>query len=287
MRFFIFLIACCSATAQPVPQIFEQGLISNDGIFGLAISPDSKTALFVLSNGKRDTLVIKQSEKISGKWSEPKTASFSNDKGKWKDIDPVYSPDGKTVYFQSTRPVPGKPERKGFDLWAVTRKRNGWGKPFHLGNVINSDASESYASATRSGDLYFMKENPDGIGSSDIYLSKYVNGEYLAPQNIGLPINTPERESNPFISSDGDFIIYFSVKEHNSTDIDLFISFNRDGTWSAPVNLGSDVNSELSEFCPFYHENEKRLYFARQKKEGDRMIENAYSVDFDPEKYRK
>jgi len=273
--------------AQKEPIKFEPGKISNGGVFGLTISPDGNTALWVESNGRRDTLIIKESQKINGVWQEPVIASFSTATAAWKDIDPVFSPDGQQVLFQSTRPVPDQPNRTGFDIWAVKRTANGWSAPYHLGNIINTDVSESYASITTSGHIYFMKENENKQGNSDIYVSRLVNGIYQNPENIGAPVNTIDhRESNPFIAADESFLIYFSSDPKGLGEVDLYISFNKNGTWTTPKNLGSPINSSMAEFCPFYHAKEKRLYFARQDRSGTRMKEDLYFISFDPDKFR-
>lgn len=273
--------------AQKEPIMFEPGKISNGGVFGLTISPDGNTALWVESNGRRDTLIIKESQKINGVWQEPVIASFSTTTAAWKDIDPVFSPDGQQVLFQSTRPVPDQPNRTGFDIWAVKRTAKGWSAPYHLGNIINTDVSESYASITTPGHIYFMKENVNKQGNSDIYVSRLVNGIYQNPENIGAPVNTIDhRESNPFIAADESFLIYFSSDPKGLGEVDLYISFNKNGTWTTPKNLGSPINSSMAEFCPFYHAKEKRLYFARQDRSGTRMREDLYFISFDPDKFR-
>ncbi len=273
--------------AQKPPIKFEPGKISNGGVFGLTISPDGNTALWVESNGGRDTLVIKESQKINGIWQQPEIASFSTATAAWKDIDPIFSPDGQQVLFQSTRPVPDQPNRTGFDIWAVKRTAKGWSAPYHLGNTINTDISESFASITTAGHIYFMKENENKKGNSDIYVSRWINGAYQVPENIGLPVNTVDhRESNPFIASDESFLMYFSSDPKGLGEVDLYISFNKNGTWTTPKNLGSPINSPMAEFCPFYHAKEKRLYFARQDRSGVRMKEDLYFISFDPDQFR-
>lgn len=273
--------------AQQEPVKFEPGKISNGGVFGLTISPDGNTALWVESNGRRDTLIIKESQKINGVWQEPVIASFSTATAAWKDIDPVFSPDGQQVLFQSTRPVPDQPNRTGFDIWAVKRTSKGWSAAYHLGNNINTAISESFASITTTGHIYFMKENENKKGNSDIYVSRLINGVYQKPENIGSPVNTLDhRESNPFIAADESFLIYFSSDPKGMGEVDLYISFQKNGQWTEPKNLGSPINSSLAEFCPFYHATEKRLYFARQDKSGNRMKEDLYFISFDPDKFR-
>lgn len=276
----LFLSSYCFSQEA---RLFEPGLISNGGVFGLTISPDGNKALWVQSKGKRDTLIILESTKVKGRWSAPVVASFSSADAKWKDIDPIFSPDGKTVLFQSNRPVPDRPNRTGFDIWAADKTKNGWTAPYHLGNIINTDASESYASVTKQGHIYFMKDHPASAGNSDIYVSKKINGVYQEPVNIGAPVNTVKfRESNPFISPNEDYIIYFSSDSTGLGEVDLYISYNKGGKWRTPQNLGVKINSALAEFCPFYHVGEKRLYFSRQKKGEGRMYEDLYFIHFDP-----
>ena len=267
-----------SPAAPSEPILFEPNVISDGGVFGFTLSPDGKEAFWVQSKGKRDTLIILQSHLVNGKWQAPKPAPFSAHGGKWKDIDPVFSPDGKTILFQSNRPVESMPARKGFDIWAVKKTPQGWSEAVHLGNVINTDSSESFASMTNNGNIYFMKSNEKGV--SDIYVSKFVKGTYQKPENVGFPVNTDFRESNPYISPKEDYLIYFSTDSTGFGDVDLYISFRKNGKWSTPANLGQPINSALAEFCPFVHQKQQRLYFARQRKEGDRFVENIYWYPF-------
>lgn len=280
------LAAAALVTAPSIAQqdssMFEPGLISDGGVFGLTLSPNGKHALFVKSNGKREKLVIMESFLVQGKWQAPRPVPFSNSDS-WKDIDPVFSPDGKQLIYQSTRPVPGKPDRKGFDIWSVTRTANGWKAPVHLGNRINSDESESSASIAANGTIYFMKNQ--GEGNSDLWKSPLVNGEYQAPENLGAPVNTAQhRESNPYIAPDESYLIYFSSDPAGLGDVDLFISFREKDGWGAPKHIDAPINSALAEFCPWVHKG--RIYLSRQVKQGDRMIENIHAFPFNPADYK-
>lgn len=281
-----FLLLATFANGQHTPLLFEPKKISNDGVFGLTISPDSKIALWVSSNGKRDSLKIMESRNDNGQWSTPTVASFSSVLGEWKDIDPMFSPDGRKVLFQSNRNTHRSADRKDFDIWIVELTETGWGIPYPIGDAINAETSESYASITKDGTVYFMRDNNNGIGQADIYFSDLKNGVYQTPKNIGLPINTNERESNPFISPKGDYIIYFSSDKKGLGEVDLYISFKEKNKWSNPKNLGAPINSQLAEFCPYVHTKDGKLYFSRQEKKGDRFIENIYSIDFNIKKYR-
>lgn len=283
----VFFASSLALRAQQVPEIFGSGLLLKDGVFGFTLSPDGREAFWVESRGGRDTLIIMQSQFLNNKWQPANVAPFSGKSGIWKDIDPVFSPDGKKILFQSNRPSEGKNNAQNdFDIWAVNKMGKGWSAPYRLGNVINTDASESFASISSNGNIYFMKDNPDGHGSSDIYRSEFKNGQYQIPVNVGAPVNTTFRDSNPFISADEDYLIFFSSDSTGFGSVDLYISFMENGRWSAPINLGDQINSVEGEFCPFVHSKQKKLYFARTvTHKNGRRSENIYSVSFDPKNY--
>jgi hypothetical protein len=265
------------AGAQPVT-MFEPTTISDNGVFGFTLSPDGNTALWVQSQGKRDTLRLLESQRRKGQWQTPTFVPFTARKGEWKDIDPIFTPDGTVVLFQSNRPVPGHDARIGFDMWAVEKFERGWGTPYHLGNMINTDSSESYASMAKNGNLYFTGSSDKQQG--DIYVATYRDGAYTAPQRLGPPINTRDkREANPFIAPDESYLIYAAGKPDNDNDSDLYIAFRKDGAWTAPINLGVSINSTISEFCPFVHTGQDRLYFARLERGPARNTENIFYVD--------
>ncbi|WIV98363.1 TolB family protein [Kinneretia aquatilis] len=264
--------------------LYEPGLISDGGVFCLTLSPAEDRALWVRSGGGRSSLAIMEAKRRDGRWLAPFPASFSMDP-RWKDIDPMFSPDGRSLIFQSNRPVPNRPERSGFDIWQVRLQAEGWGEPEHLGDGINGDDSESSASMAADGSIYFMKNNPDGEGQSDLYVSRFKDGRYQAPENLGAPINTRQRESNPFIAPDQSYLIYFSSGPDVQGETDLLISFREGGHWRPPINLGPPINSVGAEFCPMVHRD--RLYLSRQFKAEGRLIENIHRFPIDLQRLRE
>lgn len=274
---FLLVFFLPSGLFAQAPVLFEPGFISKHGQFGLSISPDGNHAAWVHSNGGRDTIILMESKKINGRWGTPAPISFSGKIAEgWKDIDPMFTPDGSQLIFQSTRPVAGKPNRTGFDIWAAKKSGDQWTEPYHLGNLLNTDSSESFASVAKDGTIYFMKANEDGVGKSDIYYAEYVNGSYQPAVNFGKPVNTSFRESNPFISPDEDYLVYFSDDSTGFGEVDLYVTFKQKGGWTIPQNLGGAINTKTAEFCPFVHKGEDRLYFARHTREGKRFIEDLF-----------
>lgn len=253
-------------------KLFEPQTISNGQSFGLTMSPDGNTAYFVNSFGGRQRLELMQSEKKNGKWTTPKPAFFS-EKG-IREIDPFVSPDGNTILYNSRRSNDNQKE-KDLDVWMLKKQNGKWGKPFPV-NAINTQEQETYATMSANGNIYFGVTKSGGYGGGDIYVSKLENGKYQTPKNIGFPVNTDKDESNCFIAPDESYII-FSANGYTSNygGFDLYISFNINGKWSIPINLGDKINTADNDFCPIIS-NGNTLCFSRSRKEDEKMTENIY-----------
>src|SRR6476620_8998296 len=78
---------------------FEPNLITDNDAFGVTISPDGNMLLYTKAYGGRDSLRIFQSRKINNQWQKPELAFFADPK--YKQIDPAFSSDGKTILYNS------------------------------------------------------------------------------------------------------------------------------------------------------------------------------------------
>lgn len=273
------LIFSTSVNAQLNSEVklFAPNIISNDKVFGLTISPDGNTAYFVNSFGGRKKLQLMQSEKANGKWQVPKPAFFSDQK--FREIDPIVSPDGNSILYNSRKSLQkNATDDKDLDIWMVKRNSGKWGKPFPL-DEINSDENETYATIAANGNIYFgLRSDKKGYGGNDIYVSRLVNGKHQRPENLGYPINTKSDEGNSFIAPDESYMIFSSdINTSGFGQSDLYISFNQNGKWSVPVNLGAVINSVQNDFCPTIFNNDT-LIFSRSQKVGDDMVENIYTA---------
>jgi hypothetical protein len=273
----LFLSSAVNAQVNSEVKIFAPGIISNDKVFGLTVSPDGNKAYFVNSFGGRKKLQIMQSEKMNAKWKAPKPAFFSDQK--FREIDPIVSPDGNSILYNSRKSFQkNATDDNDLDIWMVKQSNGNWGKPFPL-DEINSDESETYAAMAGNGNIYFgLRSDKKGYGGNDIYVSRLVNGKYQEPVNLGYPINTKRDEGNSYIAADESYMIFSS--DGNASGFgqaDLYISFNQNGKWSVPMNLGDEINSEQNDFCPTIF-NYDTLLFARSQKAGDDLVENIYSA---------
>jgi flagellar motor protein MotB len=181
---------------------------------------------------------------------------------------PSITADGQTLMFtrqlntSSARPASGGVQE---DFYVSYLSDNGWSKAVNAGEPLNTRANEGAQTLSSNGNyMYFTScERPGGMGSCDIYFSAFSDGKWSVPHNLGWPVNTTFWESTPSLSADGSFLIFTSNRQGGLGGKDLWYSMlTSKGTWSAPVNLGSSINSDADEMSPFIHFDGKTLYFA-------------------------
>lgn len=77
-----------------------------------------------------------------------------------------------------------------------------------------------------------------------------------------FPFNDPAFSNlHPALSSDGKALVFASNRPGGFGGFDLYVCFFRNGRWTRPVNLGSEINSDANEAFPFLAPGGK-LYFA-------------------------
>ncbi len=179
---------------------------------------------------------------------------------------PSITADGLELYFDSNRPG----GQGSWDLWVAKRDstQGPWGTPVNLGPVINSSIFEESSSISGDGlTLLWNSKRPGGYGDSDIWMTTRGTRDepWGEPVNIGPAINTELLESNAIISAD-DLAIFFTAWPwpDGYGDFDIWFSrrASKDADWGTPVNLGLNVNTAFSEYCPNISSDGTTLYFS-------------------------
>ena len=150
------------------------------------------------------------------------------------------------------RELPSAPETPSLHLSAAE-----WSEPANLGAPVNSSANEFNATLSPDGhSLYFNSPNrPGGIGGGDIWVARRdcLDCPWSAPENLSV-INTEFTDATPSISDDGHLLFFSSNRPGGFGDSDIWLSRRDDPrddfAWSPPVNLGTGINSSLSEMSP-------------------------------------
>jgi len=241
------------------PKIFAPGIVSSEQRSehaSLTISSDSNE-IYWGSTGKG----ILFSRLENGRWTPPRLAEFALA----NDSEPMFSRDGRRLFFLSSRPLAGDPEG-GENIWYVERDGGGWSKPVPLGPAVNGEHLHWQISIADDGTLYFALSRPGGLVRDDIYISRLVDGRYTKPENPGEAINSANHETCPFIAYDNSYLLFAALDRPDGYGLlDIYISFrSEDGSWSKAVNLGPPVNTGTNETAPFISPDGKYLFFHSQ-----------------------
>jgi Tol biopolymer transport system component len=141
----------------------------------------------------------------------------------------------------------------------------------HLGCEVNSAGDEfapSYVVA--GGGMLFFSSNRDG--THKIYVSAQQPDGWFGPPTEVAELNAAGFNTlRPNVSHDGREIVFDSDRPGGFGGPDIWTA-TRDNIhqpWSAPVNLGPNVNSVFPETRPSLSRNGKRLYFGSTRPEGE------------------
>lgn len=178
---------------EPVPMTKTINSPWHEGSF--CFSKDGNTLYISRSNmengkaifdkEKNNKVQLYISHKVNNKWGEPVKLPFNQDDYNYE--HPVLSPDGKRLYFASDE----LGSIGGFDIYYVTVNDDGtYGTLRNLSSVINTENREQFPYIDKDGNLFFASNGHLGLGMLDVFVSRWVNGKFTKPINLGSPINS-------------------------------------------------------------------------------------------------
>ena len=174
--------------------------------------------------------------------------------------------DGKQLLFTRKNLLSANTEVNEIQeqFFVSTKRKDDWDTavPFQLMNIRGNHGALTF-SVDGQQLLFSGCGWPGGKGSCDLYKSQYINGQWSDPEIFGARINSEQWDSQPALMPDGSEIIFASNRKGGFGGSDLYKSvLLEDGSWSAAVNLGNQINTEGNEMSPFVHPDGKSLYFS-------------------------
>lgn len=193
---------------------------------------------------------------------------------KFHESTPVFTKDGKTVYFTRNNYINGK---KGKDekkttlikIYKATLENNEWTNIIELPFDSDSYSTAHPALSPDEKTLYFASDMPGTFGQSDIYKVRInSNGGFGSPENLGRSINTEGKETFPFVTDENE--IYFASDGHPGLGgLDVFVGeIDQNGVRNIQ-NLGADVNSPNDDFAYIMDTKSRRGFFSSNKEGGE------------------
>jgi len=202
-------------------------------------------------------------------------------KTKFNEATPVFTKDGKTVYFTRNNYIDGKKGKNEngvtlVKLYKATLEGEEWTKitalPFTSDNYSTAHPALSPDEKT----MYFASDMPGTLGLSDLFKVEIKeDGSFGNPVNLGSSINTEGRETFPFVSQENE--LYFASDGHPGVGgLDIFMArINKDGSLDKVHNVGMDANSPKDDFA-YIIDSKSRRGFLSSNRDGGQGFDDIY-----------
>jgi Tol biopolymer transport system component len=252
-------------TPSLTAETFAKGIVSTDEYehSAPAFSSDGKIMIWGLVSRDKPSYLLEMRQQPDGTWTTPQAPGFQN--SAYDHLYPRFSPDGKKLYFTSRRPLPqGFPPLKDAWIWVTKLNDGSWTEPVPLDSSV-FEGYELAHSHSKKGSLYFSFRK-EGGRIFDIGFSGKKNNKYQPIQIAGDGISTSAYEDGPFISPDEKYLIFESSRPGGFGSNDLYICFKeKNGKWSAPINMGDKINTNKSERFAGLSPDQKYFFFGSDR----------------------
>ena len=200
---------------------------------------------------------------------------------KFNESTPIFTQDGKTMYFTRNNYLEGKRGRDSskntlLKLYKATLDTEGeWSNVTELPFNSNEYSVAHPALSQDEKTLYFASDMPGTLGQSDLFSVKInQDGTYGTPENLGPEINTEGRETFPFVSEDNE-LFFASDGRPGLGGLDIFVAKKEvDESFYGIQNVGEPINSNQDDFA--FLINKKRNGFFTSNREGGKGYDDIY-----------
>lgn len=255
------------------PDIIATGFYERD----ITISPDGTEIFYGFLTGRHVTILFTRLKE--GRWTEPEIAPFARN-SPFYFLEPCFSPDGRTLYFLSTRPPEGKEPKPGWayqNIWASDKDAAGnWSEMYNPDTAFNRPNAQFYPSFTKTGTLYFTRSD-EKTGKSEILRVRKEGNKFGIPEVLPPVVNGNGNIYNAFISPDESFLIGCVENKSNSINpgFSNYYLFFRDeaDNWSEGISFGPEINMKGSNAISASLSPDGKYLFFSARKTSENMQE--------------
>lgn len=227
--------------AQPVPLPYPVNTAgAEDSAF---ILPDGNTLYFWFTPDPNALLAQQLDDGVTGIW-----ASYKNGDG-WQEPERVLlvEPDARaldgcafvmdgTMWFCSARAG-----YAGMGWFTADNTGGEWSNWQPAGFPADYEVGELHITADGQ-EMYFHSARTGGLGQFDIWVCRWENSAWSAPQNV-TAVNSPQSDGWPFISPNGDELWITRTYQGSPA---LFRSLKVSGQWQEPELIISQFAGEAA-----------------------------------------
>ena len=184
-----------------------------------------------------------------------------------KEILPVISPDGQTLYFCRWGNKDNLGDENDQDIWVSIIDSNGeWSRPRNIGFPLNNYGSNGVCSVSPDGNtlLLFGVYQPDSTIQAGVSISHKTANNWSYPEKLNIKnFANLSLYASYYLANDGKTLLMCIEGAETYGGLDVYVSFKEDGnTWTEPKNLGKTINTPFDDYSPFLASDGVSLYFS-------------------------
>jgi outer membrane protein OmpA-like peptidoglycan-associated protein len=196
-----------------------------------------------------------------------------NVNSEFDEIQPLISPDGRTLYF-TVKNCPYNTNGYADDIWySKIRNDSVFEIRKNMGSPLNNSGFNFLISVSPDNNTLLIGNtyNPDGSPkASGFSLSHKTVTGWSIPQDVIIEDYYNYSDWIECCLSSAQNVLVLSIlRKDTYGERDLYVCFRKDnGKWSSPLNLGKDINTAGDDITPFLAADGVTLYFSSDGRPG-------------------
>ncbi|WP_317041972.1 OmpA family protein [Spirosoma rigui] len=189
----------------------------------------------------------------------------------------TFSRDGSTIIFTRNNYSEGRAKKSAegvtkLKLYTARQQNGTWTNVTEL-PFNNDEYSVGHPALSRDEQLlFFASDMPGGFGGTDLYVSRYQNGRWGRPVNLGEDINTKGNELFPFVDNAGN--LYFSTNGRKGLgELDIYYATLTTLATGLIVqsieHLDAPINSPKDDFGIITDADRRGGFFSSNRRDGN------------------
>ena len=178
---------------------------------------------------------------------------------KFNELNASFSPDGNIFLYTLASNAYAN---TFYTIFISTRDNGKWSQPSIAPFSGQYSDADPFFAPDGSG-VYFISYRPTDESHEpkkdfDIWFTRFVNGEFATPTNLGNDINSDRDELYPAVAANGN--LYFSTENGNNR-YDIMISERVNEIFQKPISIGDSINTTATEYDAFIAPDESFMLF--------------------------